>query len=238
MFFKNARLLKEAKTEIEGLESENAELKQKYANLIDLDKEIASKETEIVDATNKINELNATYTASLETFEALQKEIDLYTDSIDIGSYGLYEPQFSFETSEKFKNAIEENYQKQKLAIKEDKAIICNTEWTVGGSKAEGKKMTTRNKKLMLYAFNGECDGLISKVKWNTATKIKERIEKAFNDINKLGEVQTTFITEQYKNLKLEELALTYEYEQKKYDEKEEQRQIREQMKRKRRRKN
>lgn len=230
MFFKNARLLKEAKTEIEGLEIENAELKQKYANLIDLDKEIASKEAEIGAATNKINELNTTYTASLETFEALQKEIELYTDSIDIGSYGLYEPQFGFDTSEKFKNAIEENYQKQKLAIKEDKAIICNTEWTVGGSKAEGKKMTTRNKKLMLYAFNGECDGLISKVKWNTATKIKERIEKAFNDINKLGEVQTTFITEHYKNLKLEELALTYEYEQKKYDEKEEQRQIREQM--------
>lgn len=230
MFFKNARLLKEAKTEIESLEIENAELKQKYANLIELDKEMASKETEIGAATNKINELNTTYTASLETFEALQKEIELYTDSIEIGSYGLYEPQFSFDTSEKFKNAIEENYQKQKSVIKEDKAIICNTEWTVGGSKAEGKKMTTRNKKLMLYAFNGECDGLISKVKWNTATKIKERIEKAFNDINKLGEIQTTFITEHYKSLKLEELALTYEYEQKKYDEKEEQRQIREQM--------
>jgi multidrug efflux pump subunit AcrA (membrane-fusion protein) len=230
MFFKNTKLLKEAKAELEILEIENAELKKRYANLIDVDKEIESKKAEIVNQNKTLAELDTTYIASLATFEALQKEIDLYTDSIDIGSYGLYEPQFSFDTSEKFKEAIEANYQKQKLAIKEDNAIICNTDWTVGGSKAEGKKMTTRNKKLMLYAFNGECDGLISKVKWNTANKIKERIEKAFNDINKLGEVQTTFITEHFKDLKLEELALTYEYEQKKYDEKEEQRQIREQM--------
>jgi hypothetical protein len=230
MFFKNAKLLKEAKAELELLEIENGDLKKKYANLIDIDQEIESKKAEIVSLNNKLSELDTTYVASLETYEALQKEIDLYTDSVDIGSYGLYEPQFSFDTSEKFKEAIEANYQNQKLAIKEDNAIICNTDWTVGGSKAEGKKMTNRNKKLMLYAFNGECDGLISKVKWNTATKIQERIEKAYNDINKLGEVQTTFITEHYKNLKLQELALTYEYEQKKYDEKEEQRQIREQM--------
>jgi len=230
MFFKNAKLLKEAKVEIEVLEIENADLKKKYASLIDVDKVIESKKAEIDSLNNKLSELDTTYVTSLATFEALQKEIDLYTDTIDIGSYGLYEPQFSFDTSEKFKEAIEANYQKQKLAIKEDNAIICNTDWTVGGSKAEGKKMTNRNKKLMLYAFNGECDGLISKVKWNTANKIKERIEKAFNDINKLGEVQTTFITEHFKDLKLEELALTYEYEQKKYDEKEEQRQIREQM--------
>jgi hypothetical protein len=230
MFFKNAKLLKEAKAELELLEIENGDLKKKYANLIDVDQVIESKKVEIVSLNNKLSELNTIYVASLETFEALQKDIDLYTDNIDIGSYGLYEPQFSFDTSEKFKEAIEANYQKQKLAIKEDNAIICNTDWTVGGSKAEGKRMTNRNKKLMLYAFNGECDGLISKVKWNTANKIKERIEKAFNDINKLGEVQTTFITEHFKDLKLEELALTYEYEQKKYDEKEEQRQIREQM--------
>lgn len=41
---------------------------------------------------------------------------------------------------------------------------------------------------------------------------------------------QNVFITQEFLRLKLEELALTYEYEQKKYEEKEEQRLIREQM--------
>jgi hypothetical protein len=82
----------------------------------------------------------------------------------------------------------------------------------------------------MLFAFNGECDGLIAKVKWNNALKTKERIQKAFENINKLGVTTNTEITADFLRLKLEELALTYEYEQKKYEEKEEQRQIREQM--------
>lgn len=103
-------------------------------------------------------------------------------------------------------------------------------EWSVGGSVAEGRKMTNQYKKLMLFAFNGESDGLISKVKWNNAAKTKERITKTFETINKLGLSQNVFITNEFLNLKLEELALTYEYEQKKYEEKEEQRLIREQM--------
>ena len=90
--------------------------------------------------------------------------------------------------------------------------------------------MTNQYKKLMLFAFNGECDGLIAKVKWNNASKTKERIIKAFETINKLGVTQNVFITEDFLKLKLEELALTYEYEQKKFEEKEEQRLIREQM--------
>jgi Rad3-related DNA helicase len=90
--------------------------------------------------------------------------------------------------------------------------------------------MIKRNRKLILYAFNGECDSIISKVKWNNATKMEERIEKAFKDINKLGEVFSIYITDYFKNLKIEELSLTHEYEEKKYQEKEEQKRIREQM--------
>jgi flagellar biosynthesis GTPase FlhF len=90
--------------------------------------------------------------------------------------------------------------------------------------------MTTKYKKLMLFAFNGECDSYIAKVKWNNAEKAKDRINKAHENINKLGITHNISITEPFLQLKLEELALTYEYEQKKYDEKEEQRLIREQL--------
>jgi hypothetical protein len=82
----------------------------------------------------------------------------------------------------------------------------------------------------MLFAFNGECDGLIAKVKWNNAEKSKDMIVKAFEAINKLGATHSIEITTEFVGLKLKELSLTYEYEQKKYEEKEEQRRIREQM--------
>src|SRR6185312_3815210 len=82
----------------------------------------------------------------------------------------------------------------------------------------------------MLFAFNGECDALIAKLKLNTATKTIERLNKSFEAINKLGVVADVELTKELLDLKLAELALTHEYENKKQDEKEEQRRIREQM--------
>jgi hypothetical protein len=256
MFFfnKNAKLLKEAQLELSRLREQNNELTnrnnqlkdaeqrseiatahnkeliEKYAAFIDKDRVLKDKEQSITDAESKLLELNKLYQAALKIHGELKHETDLYQDNLDIGSFGLYQPRYAFETSEKFKNAIDNNYEKQKQLIKSGESVVCKIEWTVGGSKAEGRKMTNQYKKLMLYAFNGECDGLIAKVKWNNALKSKERILRAFEAINKLGETQSVFITTSFLNLKLDELALTYEYEQKKYEEKEEQKRIREQM--------
>lgn len=91
------------------------------------------------------------------------------------------------------------------------------------------KKMTNRNIKILLRCFNNECDYLISKVKYNNISSIEDRIDKSFNLLNELNEVNSIEITLEYYDLKIEELYLCYEYEEKKYDEKEEAREIREQ---------
>jgi hypothetical protein len=231
MFFnKSAKLLKERDAELQQCNEQVNALKQKYSAFIDQEKQLAAINEEISKATAGLSTLNQKYQDALAIHNELEKEINLYRDSLEIGSFGLYEPQFNFETSEHFKNAIELNFNQQKSLIKNDLAVVCHTQWEVAGSKTEGRKMTNQYKKLMLFAFNGECDGLIAKVKWNNALKTKERIQKAFENINKLGVTTNTEITADFLRLKLEELALTYEYEQKKYEEKEEQRQIREQM--------
>lgn len=231
MFFnKSKKLLKEKEQELEQAMTRLATYEQEFKDIIDKNYVLSQKSSLIVETENRLKELNETYQRGLALHQALEQEISLYQDGLEISSYGLHKPQYSFDTSEKFKHELELNYDKQKRLIKDDKAVVCNTEWTVGGSKVEGRKMTNQYKKLMLFAFNGECDGLIAKVKWNNATKTRERINKAFDVINKLGVTQNVFITSEFLNLKLDELALTYEYEQKKYEEKEEQRLIREQM--------
>jgi len=90
--------------------------------------------------------------------------------------------------------------------------------------------MTKHQVKLMMRAFNGECDAADAKVSWNNAERMEERIKKAFEAINKLGEVNRVSITPEYRDLCLAELRLTHEYEAKKQEEKEEQRAIRDQM--------
>jgi hypothetical protein len=74
----------------------------------------------------------------------------------------------------------------------------------------------------MLRAFNGECDYLISKVKWNNINQMKVRMRSLFDSVNKLGKGLQVFINTEYYELRAKELILEYEYQEKKQREKEE----------------
>jgi hypothetical protein len=88
--------------------------------------------------------------------------------------------------------------------------------------------MVKLHEKLLLRAFNGECDGAIANVSWNNVIKMEERIRKSFEAINKLGDVEKVSLTPEYLKLKLDEIRLTHEYEEKRHQEREEQRRVRE----------
>ncbi len=103
-------------------------------------------------------------------------------------------------------------------------------EWTVNNSRVEGRKQINDTLKLMLFAFNGESDVAIAKVKYNNVAEAEKRIKKTFELINKLVTTQQAYISQEYLNLKLEELYLAHEYQEKIQEEKEEQRRIREEI--------
>ncbi len=174
--------------------------------------------------------LSDEYKSALARYEELQREISVGEDSLEDLSFGLYKPHFTFETPEEYKTKIEALRDKQRDVIRNDGATSCAVPWTVGDSKTEGKRMIRQNSKLMLRAFNGECEAAIANVSWNNASKMKERVEKAFAAINKLGAVLQISITNAYLELKLEDLQLVQEFEQKRYEIREEQRRIREQI--------
>lgn len=86
------------------------------------------------------------------------------------------------------------------------------------------------NEKLLLRAFNGECDAAVANVAWNNVTKMEERIRKSFEAVNKLGDVLSISITKEFLELRLNEVRLAHEYEQKRHQEREEERRIKEQI--------
>lgn len=206
------------------------QLNFKYSVYIEHDNQFQKEKTILDELIKSRIELNEKYLDGLNTYNNLNKEIEIFKDTLEIGTFGLYEPRFNYDDSESFRITISENYEKQKQLISEDKAIICNTEWMVNESKVEGRRMITKQKKLMLLAFNGECNSLVSNVKWNNITKSIERINSTFEKINKFGSVNAVVIQEEYLNLKIAELTLHYELKVKKYEEKEEQKRIREQI--------
>ena len=109
-------------------------------------------------------------------------------------------------------------------------AVSGNMNWTVNGNASKGKKMVSDMQKLLLRAFNSECDDVIEHVKYNNIEAGEKRITTSREAISKLGTIMEVSIQPKYYRLKIEELHLAFEYAQKKQQEKEEQKEARARM--------
>lgn len=213
----------------------------KYGGVINVDDEIAKrqqqldkiiKESERVTAKQEedINNLRNDYATKRQLYDSLVHEVNLLEENLENISYGLYKPHYDYNTSAEYKRELERIQEQQKALIKDEKATFCPIAWQVGNSRKDGEKMVKQTSKMMLRAFNGECDAAISKVRWNNVTTMEARINKAYEALNKLASTSQISITEPYLKLKLKELYLEYELEEKIHQEKEEQQRIKDQM--------
>ena len=156
-----------------------------------------------------------------------KKQLICMDDEILVQEFGLYTPQYDFASALDYKEELTKIRQVQKDLIKEKAAVLGNTEWTVNNSKAKGKKMVSDTQKLLLRAFNTECDDLINRVKYNNFDATLDRIYKSAETITKLGSVMNISISQKYLDAKVKELRLAFEYREKKQQEKEEQKMAR-----------
>lgn len=168
------------------------------------------------------NYYNKKIEESKQQLQQLKDQIIEFDDELLYQNFGLYTPIYNLMSSSLYKQRITKCREKQKQMIKNKTAAICSTSWTVNNSIREGKKMVNQSIKLLIRCFNNECDTLISKVKFNNYDSIKKRIKRSFDLLNELNSSQLITLNYYYLLLKLEELALCYEYEQKKNQEKEE----------------
>ena len=82
--------------------------------------------------------------------------------------------------------------------------------------------MVTDTQKLLLRAFNNECDDLVAKVKYTNFDASLNKMYKSSEAISKLGSIMSISITQIYLDTKVKELRLAFEYQIKKQQEKEE----------------
>jgi uncharacterized protein DUF4041/T5orf172 domain-containing protein len=164
------------------------------------------------------------------TYEQLRQQVSLLEENLEDISFGAYKPHFEYDTPDNYKTALEQVADKQKAMLRGGQAVRFAVEWSVGGSRRDGERMQRQYTKLLLRAFNGECEAAIAKVAWNNASKMEERIRKALEAINELGGVMQVSIVQSYMELKLAELRLEHELEEKKRAVVEEQRRVRDQM--------
>ena len=167
----------------------------------------------------------------LETkIQAFQVELKPLEEEADVRSFGFYKPHYQFEHVESYEIELERIRGVQKEMLKAKTAAVCSAEWTVNGSIVEGRKQIKDTLKLILRAFNGESDAAVAKVRYNNVQTMEARIRKSWEALNDLVDVQKCRIVVEYLDLKLQELHLVYEYEERGQKEKEEQRIIRDRM--------
>lgn len=229
------------KSEVERLQAELNQLRSTFTpemynaqNLLmltqKLQNDINNLNAVIGQKNNEINNLNNKIIGLNNTINNKQSQIICMDEQIELQSFGLYTPKYDFASSELYKNRLSQIRDTQKVLIKNGQAVTGNANWTVNGSKSQGKKMVKDMQKLLLRAFNSECDELIDKVKYNTFDTALKRMRSSCEAISKLGNIMGVAITTQYFNAKYEELCLSLEYKKKKQDEKEEQKEIRARM--------
>lgn len=231
---------KELKQEIENLKNENSKLNENVESLksiklsteqmtlIELQDSINNKTLEQEDLNNKIQNQNSTISEKQQEIidlenkiKKLEKQLAITEDDLEMESFGLYKPRYDFANSLTYKAELDKIRKQQKEFIKTNAAVNFLENWTIDGSKAKGRKFTKDNIKMILRAFNNECEASINKVKAKNLQSIEKRISKSFEQINKLNETNRCSITTTYYDLKISELYLAYEYERKKEEEKE-----------------
>lgn len=219
--FSNKKLEEEA----EALRARNAQLElllspemQQAAALATHVSALKQEEARLAEACQAFFARNRELDGEIAYKRSLSQSLD---DSLLAEEYGLYEPKFAFASSTQYKDALQEVRSSQKEVIKRISTSAKDTNWTVNNSKSEGRKMVLDIQKLLVRAFNSECDELISKVKTSNIEKTVERIRKSAEAISKLGRVVNISIPYDYRDLKIKEAYLAYEFARAKEEEKE-----------------
>lgn len=213
--YENEMLASKKDLEEEFIKKNETLVLSNQKNIREVEKKKQILETEIEVYTEKLIEIKS--------------NLILYEEEEIMQSFGFHNFKYIFNSSDLYKVKLDEIRNKQKLMVKNDEATESQS-WTVNGNKRDGETLRKGNVKLVVRAFNQECDTAILRVKYNNFETVKKQLFKAYEQLNKISEKKGVRIRVDYLELKIEELTLFYEHQVKREKEKEEQREIKERM--------
>lgn len=135
----------------------------------------------------------------------MKKQLHIYEDELETESFGIYKNYYNFENSDLYKQKLDEIKKRQKEMVRNRMATNHSLRYEVDGSSDKGKEFILDTIKLSLKAFNNECSNFINKAKFNNVVKIEEKMNRSFEEINSLTDMQKVSIKREYLDLKIEE---------------------------------
>ena len=172
MAFRDMFKATEYKQRVEELESmltpEMADADRLRREAEDLRKKIEEEKASL----EKLEKQNFKLDAIVKAKESKSRVLD---DELLVEEFGLYRPRFDFADSTHYKDALDRCRRKQKEAVKSFSKAADKTSWTVNGSASKGKAMVREISKLLMMAYNGECDEIVRKVKATNVERSRAR---------------------------------------------------------------
>lgn len=140
---------------------------------------------------------------------------------LNVQEAGIYEYRHPLDDAEAYKVELSTLRYEMKQAVANDNAISSGQTWQLGGSAADGKRMVTNITKLMLRAYNSEGDSIVRSVRPYKLDESLAKLNAAATTIAKLGSTLKLEITPAYHRLRLREIELTADYQNKVAEQKE-----------------
>ncbi len=220
-----------SKQELEKIHAETKGLQELKRNADKTHLELEGNTKKLKLVLSEVENMLSKHESKSDELSQLMSKLDLYTRIEDLVENGHFEiPEYLYETSARFIEEVKRIRQKQKYLIKERQAVTYPLSTTISDNNSYNKKILDGQVKLMLSAFNIECDALISKISPSNFPRTLERVEKMANALEKSAATLHCGFNIKYVELKYEECKLQYQSSLKKKEEQEEQRLIREQI--------
>lgn len=138
----------------------------------------------------------------------LRDELALKKNQLKYIDAGLFPPTFKFDDSQSLKNEIAECIERQYQIIESGRATSAYSNWEWFGSKSKGNQMVTAYQGLLLKAFNSEFDMIRKVMRHSSYDTALNKLNRLEHQLEKLGETANVTISNEYLNLKVEELTI------------------------------
>lgn len=190
-------------------------------------KELENKQNEkLLKSSEKIKEEIKMLENQLKSLKTERKELkeEIKALKCEAITYSFNFDDFENIKSEEIKNKLVLSKNKESALATNGKLI------TVVRRINYDKKHLNNNIKQIARLFNSECENITNKLTIKNMETSRNKLVKSFNSLNKIFEVDGLQLSEQWLEIKLEQLNMLYSYEKRKDEEKELQKAIKEQM--------
>lgn len=205
------------------------ELQAQYDTLMIDYEPINTLKTEMSTLTRAYAELQKKYKDKHSTFQNFERIISTYNLGIGTIDLSSYNPLYKTRDVSVLEAELEKVKEKAKAIVANRRACISHlpSDITINGRKGAAKTFVNREIKLRIRCLDNEVMASIAAVGWNNISRLIERVQHKFQEINDESKLVKIFLEKDYLDIKVLELRLIYEIKQLKADLKEEEKEER-----------